>query len=149
MRVHVDIADIEAPGWEADLAAYAERILSWLGAGDWILSVVLCSDPFIQDLNLRYRKKNEPTDVLSFEMGEQVEGEGGIAFLAGDIVISLPAVERNARDFGVSRDEELRRLVVHGILHLSGMDHENNDPSNPMLLRQEELLRQMGGRILP
>lgn len=148
MRVHLDTRDIDAPEWLPGLGAYAEKVLARLGADDWTLSIVLCSDSFIQDLNTRYRKKNEPTDVLSFEMGEQVEEEGGIAFLAGDIVISKPAVERNAAEFSVSFDEELRRLVIHGILHLSGMDHVSNDPSEPMLQRQEDILGSITARVL-
>jgi probable rRNA maturation factor len=53
---------------------------------------------------------------------------------------------RNAEDFGISRDEELRRLIAHGILHLSGMDHEDSDPSRSMLLLQEELIRDLAAQ---
>jgi probable rRNA maturation factor len=80
--------------------------------------------------------------VLSFEQGDSYrDADGEDRFLAGDIVISLPALARNADDFGITRDEELRRLITHGILHLSGMDHEDNEASRPMLVLQEEILR--------
>ena len=90
--------------------------------------------------------------MLSFEQGDRYrDAEGRERFLAGDIVISLDALSRSAEEFGVSPDEELRRLLVHGILHLSGMDHEDNAPSRPMLHRQEEILRALaaeGGRAI-
>ncbi|HOX92511.1 MAG TPA: rRNA maturation RNase YbeY, partial [Spirochaetales bacterium] len=119
-----------------------------LGQDGWDLSLLVCDDAFIVNLNEQYRNKEGPTDVLSFEQGERYETPDGMRFLAGDIVISLDALARNAQDFSVSVDEELRRLVIHGILHLSGMDHASNDPSEPMLLRQESLLAQLAGSIL-
>ena len=106
-----------------------------LGKESWDLSILICDDSFIRGLNRQYRDKDEATDVLSFEQGDSYrDPEGAERFLAGDIVISLDALARNAEEFGISRDEELRRLIAHGILHLSGMDHEDNDPSRPMLL---------------
>jgi probable rRNA maturation factor len=60
--------------------------------------------------------------------------------MAGDIVISLDMLTQNARYFSVSENDELKRLLVHGILHLEGMDHEDNDPARPMLVLQEQIL---------
>jgi probable rRNA maturation factor len=57
-----------------------------------------------------------------------------------DIVISLDTLKENARRFNVSEDEELRRLLIHGILHLDGMDHKTNEETEPMLLLQEEII---------
>jgi probable rRNA maturation factor len=54
-------------------------------------------------------------------------------------------MERNAAEFGVEADEELKRLFVHGILHLSGRDHENNDDTQPMLVEQESILTALQG----
>ena len=148
-RVNVGARDMEAPAWLPGAEAYALEVLSRLEKSDWILSVLFCGDEFIRELNREYRAKDEPTDVLSFTMGDRVEEEGETAWLAGDIVISLPALGRNAADFSVDSDAELKRLLIHGILHLSGLDHESNDPSEPMLVEQENLLSRIHwGRIL-
>ncbi|HUX36601.1 MAG TPA: rRNA maturation RNase YbeY [Rectinemataceae bacterium] len=124
---------------------YALSVLAKLEKDNWDLSLVFCDDPFIRDLNGRYRGKDEATDVLSFEQGDTYADEAGCKrLLAGDIVISLETLERNAAEFSVSRGEELRRLVVHGILHLSGLDHEDNEATRPMLRLQERLLAEIG-----
>lgn len=139
-HVLVDARDIAYPPWVNAAEAFSLSVLGELGFRDWELSIVFCSDAFIRDLNREYRAKDEPTDVLSFEMGEAVEREGGHVFLAGDIVISLPALERNAAEFSVDPEEELKRLIIHGILHLSGQDHATNDSGEPMLRAQEAIL---------
>jgi probable rRNA maturation factor len=140
--VEISVEGIGTPLWLDKARAFALAVLSRLGKTGWDLSILICDDPFIRGLNRQYRDKDEPTDVLSFEQGDSYrDPEGSERFLAGDIVISLDALSRNATEFGISRDEELRRLITHGILHLAGMDHEDNDPSRPMLLLQEEILR--------
>jgi probable rRNA maturation factor len=99
--------------------------------------VLFCNNRYIKSLNTQYRNKDEATDVLSFPLGET--GPDG-QFLAGDLVISLASLEENARFFKVSADEELRRLLIHGILHLSGYDHKTNEAKEPMLIEQEKIL---------
>ena len=142
--VEVSVEGIDTPTWLDRARDFALAVLARLGHESWDLSVLLCDDSFIRGLNRQYRDKDEATDVLSFEQGDRYrDPEGRERFLAGDIVISLDALSRNSEEFGVSRDEELRRLLVHGILHLSGMDHEDNDASRPMLARQEEILREL------
>jgi probable rRNA maturation factor len=129
--------------WLPRLEAYALGVLAYLGKDLWDISILLCTNETIKALNAEYRKKDEPTDVLSFELGETLqEVDGEARFLAGDIVISLQTLYENADYFKVSPDEELRRLVIHGILHLSGMDHQTNEASEPMLQLQEKILEQ-------
>jgi len=145
-EVEISVEGIGTPAWIERARSFALAVLAELGKAGWDLSVLLCDDRFIRGLNLQYRDKDEPTDVLSFEQGEPYrDPAGGERYLAGDIVISLDSLERNADEGGVSREEELGRLLVHGILHLSGMDHEDNDPSRPMLALQEEILRKLAG----
>lgn len=141
-RISIDVRDIPEPSWLDRLEAFAQRALDLAGAEDWDLSLALCGDALIAGLNADYRGKEGPTDVLSFEQGEWFDDPelGGRRFLAGDIVISLEALRRNADEFSVSEDEELKRLVIHGILHLSGLDHEGTDLSEPMLAKQEDML---------
>jgi len=113
-------------------------------------SVTFVDDPYIQELNKTYRGKDEPTDILTF-----VQTDGEVVFPdssanehareLGDMVISLSSMKRNADTFNVSEDEELYRLLIHGTLHLLGGDHKTNDPTEPMLMRQEEILKRLGG----
>lgn len=144
-RVEVAIEGVSEPVWLPRLTSFAEKAIARLGRDGWDLSLLVCDDATIRALNAQYRDKDESTDVLSFELGEKVmDMELGERWAAGDIAISLDTLAVNAAYFGVSQDEELRRLVVHGILHLDGMDHEDNDPSRPMLKLQEELLADLG-----
>lgn len=146
--VSIDCRDIAEPEWLPKAEAFACRVLEKLGLDNWVLSLLFCGDDFIRALNRDYRNKDEPTDVLSFPMGELVEEEGLVSFIAGDIVISVPALGRNSREFGVDADEELKRLLVHGVLHLSGMDHVDNDPLQPMLVEQEAIVRTFQGESI-
>jgi probable rRNA maturation factor len=131
---------VEPPSWRGRAVSFIGRVLAFLGRDNWELSVLFCGNSYIRDLNSRYRGLDEPTDVLSFPLGEKA----GDSYLPGDIVISLETLEENARRFKVSPDEELRRLLIHGILHLDGMDHVSNAPEEPMLKRQEGILRELG-----
>ncbi|MEP6470569.1 MAG: rRNA maturation RNase YbeY [Acidobacteriota bacterium] len=91
------------------------------GGGDREVSVLFCGDRRMAGLNRRWRRKNRSTDVLSFPVGER-----GARFL-GDIVISVPYANRQARRRGDSPAREMDRLLVHGYLHLLGYDHETDD----------------------
>ena len=126
------------------------RVLEVLGKDKWEVSILFTCDAFIHKLNNEYRGKDEPTDVLSFAQVDSKETfpEKGGFFYAGDIVISMETLAKNAEYFGISMNEELKRLLVHGILHLSGMDHENNNPDQPMLVKQEKILNQFTGVVL-
>lgn len=84
------------------------------------VALVFGGDRAIRRLNARYRRKDRPTDVLSFP------GPGGDQGL-GDIIISVPAAERNAGRFGRALSAELEVLALHGFLHLLGYDHETDD----------------------
>ncbi len=140
-RVEVAVEDIGEPAWIDRLVEFSLRVLAHRGEDGWDLSFLLCGDGTMRSLNSQYRGKDESTDVLSFELGETVEDEDGSErWAAGDIAISLETLKKNAEYFSVSEDEELRRLVIHGILHLSGMDHEDNDAARPMLALQERIL---------
>jgi len=79
------------------------------------IDVSLVDDRTIHRLNKQFRHKDKPTDVLAFSYGAQ-----GVL---GDVIVSRPTTERNARRFGVSYRAELKRLVIHGALHVLGYDH--------------------------
>jgi probable rRNA maturation factor len=144
-KVCINTIDITMPPWGKAAGNFMESVLENLGHKNWELSVLFCNNAYIKSLNAKYRDKNEATDVLSFPLGEA--GPGG-RYLAGDLVLSLDALEENASFFNVAADEELRRLLVHGILHLSGYDHATDDAEEPMLKTQERILKNLEGKIL-
>ena len=75
-------------------------------------------------------------------MGNEYVDESGVPrYVAGDIVISIDSLKKNAINFFVSENEELKRLIIHSILHLSGMDHSDNSKDQPMLVLQEDILK--------
>jgi probable rRNA maturation factor len=101
------------------------------------VALVLTGDAPVRRLNARYRRKDRPTDVLSFP------GPGGEAGL-GDIVISVETAERNARSAGRTLPRELEVLALHGFLHVLGYDHETDDGTMDRLERR--LRRRLLGR---
>ena len=122
---------------------FISEVLNELNLKNWDISLLFCDDAFIKNLNKQYRDIDSPTDVLSFEQGDEYFDDAGeTRFMAGDIVISLDSLRFNAEEFNVEINEELKRLIVHGILHLNGMDHSDNSPEQEMLKFQEELLMQ-------
>jgi len=122
---------------------FISEVLKDLNLKNWDISLLFCDDAFIQNLNKQYRDIDSPTDVLSFEQGDEYFDEAGeTRFMAGDIVISLDSLRFNAEEFNVEINEELKRLIVHCIFHLNGMDHSDNSPEQEMLKFQEELLMQ-------
>ena len=144
-RVCFSVEEIPLPAWKGKAKAYILKVLKYLKKDKWDLSVLFCGNNCIRSLNVQYRNKDEATDVLSFFLGEKLRGR----YIPGDIVISLETLEENAASFKVQPDEELRRLLIHGILHLDGMDHETNEEGEPMLQFQEKILACLAGeRIL-
>ena len=89
------------------------------------VAVCLVSDVRIREFNHRYRDEDTATDVLSFPGDEEPEPDGSVHL--GDIVISVATAARQAREFGHSLPRELKRLALHGYLHLLGYDHETDD----------------------
>ena len=104
------------------------------------ISVLLCDDPFITDLNRNYRKKNEPTDVLSF--GQLSDGVPlpEHYYVLGDIVISMETVEKRCQADKKAMKEELRLLFCHGLLHLLGWQHGTDTECRRMASKQAEYL---------
>ncbi|HUI69860.1 MAG TPA: rRNA maturation RNase YbeY [Spirochaetia bacterium] len=144
--VHVVEVGVEGkpiPRWRGKVQRFCARVLHAAGASQWELSLLLCDDEKMRALNRQYRGKDSTTDVLSFPREAArlprtrlLDG----AVVTGDIAISMDMVRRNAGEYGVTEDEELKRLLVHGILHCAGMDHGTTGRGR-MLSFQESLLR--------
>jgi len=110
-------------------------------SGDAELSVALIGDSEMRKLNLDYRGVDRPTDVLSFS---QTEGEfGDIApDMLGDVVVSVDTALRQAKEAGHALEEELDLLIIHGVLHLLGYDHQKGaDEEKEMKGLEKEVLK--------
>lgn len=141
------ISELNVPTPElAQLESFAMTILDKIGAENWQMGIVATNDQGIREYNRRWRNIDKATDVLSFvqDDGEVIPMMPGMPKEAGDIIISLETVARNADELGNTYDEELRRVVIHGILHLDGLDHPGDDYETGMLKLQEELLEGSG-----
>jgi len=123
----------------ASLASRIRRLLVSIGLPDAELSVLFVGDVAMRTLNRTYRNKDRTTDVLSFPMRE-----GGFPKiqpdLLGDIVISLPQAERQARADNSPVAEEIDRLLVHGLVHLLGYDHERGPKEAARMSAKERRL---------
>lgn len=116
-----------------------ERALGVLEQADAVVSVLLCDDDFIHELNKTYRGVNRPTDVLSFAMneGETITGDSE---LLGDIIISVDTAIKQAPSLGHNTTEEITSLLVHGLLHLLGYDHQTESDELKMMKTTEHVL---------
>jgi probable rRNA maturation factor len=105
------------------------------------VSVLLTTDETIRDLNRRFRGMNKTTDVLSFP-ATPLQSAKPAERVAGDIAISVPTARRQAADQGHALSCELKILILHGLLHLAGYDHESD--SGRMRRREHHLREQLG-----
>lgn len=119
----------------------AQKILETLGLKEKELSILLTDDPTIAELNQRYLHRARPTNVIAFPMQEGPHTEINPE-IAGDVVISVETAHRQAEAAGLSLTSVLERLLVHGVLHLFGYDHEKSDQeARRMEAEEEEILQ--------
>lgn len=112
---------------------------------DLICSIVLVGDEMIKAINKEYRHKNVTTDVISFALHDKKdEFTSDIAMKElGDIFINVDAVSRQANEFQHSLRREISFLFAHGLLHLLGYDHMNQEDEKKMILLQKEILNEI------
>jgi probable rRNA maturation factor len=119
---------------------FTSKALRKIGSKDQSVTVVFVSDRGIRRLNKLYRGKNKKTDVLSFP-AEQDEFEKLLESTLGDVVISVDRAEEQALENGLDLDTEIAQLILHGLLHLHGYDHEtDNGEMNRIELRLRKRL---------
>ena len=121
----------------------AQAVLNALGCPDGELSILLLDDSQIAILNNKYLKREGPTNVIAFPMNEGPFAEV-TPDLLGDVVISLETAAKEGAMAGISMEDRLTQLLVHGILHLCGYDQETSDKE---ALRMEEKNREILGII--
>jgi probable rRNA maturation factor len=120
----------------------ANQMLDQLGLGDAELSLLLTDDEGIRKLNWKHRRKNRPTDVLSFRAVHPSGcSHAPQPHLLGDIVISLDTAARQARARRRALAVELRLLLAHGLLHLVGFDHAEPRQKRHMVAQTQHLIR--------
>lgn len=119
-----------------DWSVLADRILERIGSRESSATIAFVSDNKIRQLNRRYRGIDKATDVLSFPSGNDDDVE------LGDIVVSVEKASVQARQNGLTMEQEIAQLILHGLLHLCGYDHEtDNGEMNRLELR---LRRELG-----
>lgn len=114
------------------------------------LSLILTDDDTVRKLNHKYRSLNETTDVLSFsfqEDGRFISPPGAKAHL-GEIVVSYPQAESQALEAGHTVEKEVTMLIVHGVLHILGYDHELPEQASIMQDRERTILAQITSPLL-
>lgn len=110
-------------------------------------AVVLADDEFVAELNQDYRGRQGPTNVLSFvalDDEDEVELPEGLPYMLGDIIIALGVVRREAAEMGIPLTNHLKHLVAHGMLHLLGYDHIEEDDAVEMEELETRILASMG-----
>jgi len=133
----------------ARLDRFAQTILSDVGEASAELGILFVGDQRMRGLNRRYRGKDRTTDVLAFAMREAPTPHASrlTPRPLGDVVISIPTAQRQARQRGRSLDEELTVLLVHGILHLCGYDHERSEKEARRMYRRERMILRSLARL--
>ncbi len=126
----------------ARLIATVEVLMAAIDEGDSSVSLTLVRDRAIRKLNRAYRGKDKATDVLSFPLAE--DGDPSPERLLGDIVISLDTARRQAAEYDASLERELERLLIHGLLHLLGHDHEEPAEQATMIAQERRLADAIG-----
>ena len=116
------------------LRKIAEAILIIVGRAEAELSLALIGNADMRKLNARYRRKDYPTDVLSFPVDGKLPAPNR---LLGDVIISVEKAREQARERGRTRDEEMVTLLIHGIVHLLGYDHERSAKDARVMKRLE------------
>ena len=135
------------PAYIDNVRAAAETTAKLYGVENGEVSVTLTDNDYIHQLNRQYRGIDRPTDVLSFALNESEEPEvtGGMDVnILGDLVISVERAEEQAEDYGHSVRREMAFLTVHGMLHLLGYDHMEEDERREMEAEQRFVMEKLG-----
>ncbi len=158
----LDVAVQAEPGWperdwdalgvQAAAAAVAQTPFGYLAANEAMIEVAvrLTDDAEVHQLNAQYRQKDKPTNVLSFPMIEpdliesltQNSDDGEV--ILGDIILALGVCAREAEEKGISVEQHATHLIVHGVLHLLGYDHQGDSEAEAMESMERAALATLG-----
>ncbi|MDG5470849.1 rRNA maturation RNase YbeY [Jeotgalibacillus sp. ET6] len=152
MTLNIDFFD-ETDSLEERDTALVEDLLLFASKKEGVqngeCSVTFVTNDKIQEINKTYRGKDKPTDVISFAMEDEAEGDlavigADIPRMLGDIVISVQVAKEQADEYGHSFSRELGFLALHGFLHLLGYDHIKESDEAVMFGRQNVILEEFG-----
>jgi probable rRNA maturation factor len=139
IKVNVEREQITEP---KEILLFCKKIiaatLNYLEIDNVIVTLILTNDEAIAQINKTYRKKKCPTDVISFAYREAPMPQGATKEHLGDIFISMETAQRQASEYEVTLKEELKRLLVHGVLHLVGYDHEQSAYKKRIMQKKED-----------
>ncbi len=142
---------VSAAGWIRALAdakaicrAAARAAFSGTCNDGGEISILLTGDAQAQKLNRDYRGRDEPTNVLSFPAADENTPPPGAPIMLGDVIVAYETVEKEARRDGKSLADHLRHLIVHGVLHLQGFDHQTDEEAREMESREISALKTLG-----
>ena len=135
MRVFVNTEDKRWEKYKINFEKIANAAVGAMYKNSEV-SITLVNDATIKKINKKYRGINKPTNVLSFELDDDV--------LLGDIFISIDTVRREAKSERVSVEEHTAHMVVHGVLHLLGYDHMNDKDASCMEKKETTILKKLG-----
>jgi len=121
----------------------AQALLNALDSPDSELSIVIIDDAEMAELNQTYRNRPGPTNVLAFPMHEGDFSDINPELL-GDVVISIDTTVREAAEMGLTMEQRFKFLLIHGVLHLFGFDHETDDEAEIMDEKTEALFKYLG-----
>ena len=119
----------------------ANQVFDYTDADNIAITIIITDNPEITQINYRFRNKNQPTDVIAFAYREEPFpsiGEGPEEL--GDIYISIDKAKEQAEEYSVTIADELRRLTIHGLLHLLGYDHERSSEDETEMYKLEDTL---------
>ena len=141
-----DLPQVEALCREAALAALAHAGVAGAKAGAGELGLLLTDDAAVQALNRDYRGHDRPTNVLAFGLGEPAKAavSGDPPVLLGDVVLARQTLQREAAEQAKAPRDHLRHLVVHGVLHLLGFDHQAEAAATEMEAAEVAILAGLG-----
>ncbi len=136
-------ATVASPLSRAEAERLARAVLRAEGVRRAMLSVAIVGRRRIRSLNRRHFRRDRETDVIAFRMGTGAEAGGQL--VVGDVYVCAPVGVAQARRFRATPREELRRLLIHGLLHVLGHDHPEGErrTASPMWRRQERLLARL------
>lgn len=141
-----------APSW---LQGIARQVLAAQGAGAEVeMGLLIATEERVKQLNRDYRGRDEPTDVLAFSAREEVGSDfppfvqppDGVLHL-GEVIISYPQAAMQAEEHRHSVNKELAILIIHGVLHLLGYEHDKPEPERRMRAREKEILSYIEGDL--
>jgi probable rRNA maturation factor len=137
MKIQIENQQKQIPINKRKIRAEVTKLLKLLDCAGMEISITFVDDKAMQHLNKQYLSKDRPTNVMSFPLQEG-EFSGINPNMLGDVVISVDTARRDADSGNLSFDEEIIFLIIHGMLHLIGYNHENTSKTNALRMKKKE-----------